>query len=51
MDPALAVYPKYMKIVLLHECVHLKYPRFTHGKKFKAEIKRLFDAGAFDSLL
>lgn len=43
--------PKLMRIILLHEMIHLKSPRLTHGKGFKAEKDRLYTLGAYDDLL
>lgn len=51
IDPVLQAVPRYMRIILLHEMVHLQYPRLTHGKKFRAEIDRLYAAGAFIPLI
>jgi hypothetical protein len=46
------------KIALLHEMVHVKLHLANkedagedHGEAFKSEIKRLMEAGAYDSLL
>ena len=50
MDPALALYPKFMRITLLHEMIHLHKPRLGHGKKFLAEVDRLYRAGAYEVL-
>jgi predicted SprT family Zn-dependent metalloprotease len=51
LDPALQLFPKFMRIMLLHEMVHLHNPRLGHGKKFQDEIERLWIAGAFIPLL
>ncbi|MGA9896777.1 MAG: SprT-like domain-containing protein [Terriglobales bacterium] len=49
---------KCLKIVLLHEMIHANLhvtgktdPGNGHGELFKAEVKRLMNAGAYDSLL
>lgn len=46
------------KIALLHEMIHVKLHtegtddgREEHGTRFKAEVKRLMQAGAYDDLL
>jgi len=51
VDPGLINFSCYAQAALLHEMIHVKYPRFLHGKEFKAELKRLMDDGAFDKLL
>lgn len=51
IDTTLQGSPRLVKIIMLHEMIHARYPRLTHGKKFKAEIRRLVEAGAYDSLL
>lgn len=51
MDPAVKLFPRYMRILLLHEMAHLACPRCGHGKKYHAEIQRLWDLGAFRPLL
>ena len=51
IDPSIQAQPKFVRIVMLHECLHIKNPRMNHGKVFKQEIKRLFEAGAYDGLL
>ena len=51
IDPPLQSHVSYLRIVLLHEMVHLKHPRATHGKLFHSEIDRLYAAGAFKGLL
>ena len=38
-------------IVLLHEMAHVARPRAGHGPAHKAEIRRLFRAGAYKNLL
>jgi len=49
---------KCLKIVLLHELIHANLhvtgkrdPDKDHGESFKAEVKRLMNEGAYDSLL
>lgn len=52
INPMLRPWPKVYEQVLLHEMAHVKlYPYAQHGKKFKQEIHRLMDAGAFDRLI
>lgn len=36
-------------MTLLHEMVHVKYPRLNHGPKFHREMKRLAKIGAFNN--
>lgn len=51
IDTTLQGSPKLAKIVMLHEMVHARYPLYGHGKKFQAEIDRLYAAGAYGGLL
>jgi hypothetical protein len=51
IDTTLQGSPRLVKIIMLHEMIHARYPRLTHGKKFRAELKRLFDLGAYSKLL
>ncbi len=55
---AITPFENVAKIVLLHEMVHVKLHLSNkgnagedHGEAFKWEIKRLIEAGAYDSLL
>ncbi|MGA7463322.1 MAG: SprT-like domain-containing protein [Candidatus Korobacteraceae bacterium] len=54
---AITPFENMAKIALLHEMVHVKLQLLfnkedaDHGKAFKSEIKRLIEAGAYDSLL
>lgn len=43
---------KFIKMVLLHEMVHVSFipPNFNHGPRFEAEMLRLAKAGAFRGL-
>lgn len=50
-DPALRGYNKVIKINMLHEMIHVMYPTIGHGKRFKAEIARLWKLGAYEKLL
>jgi SprT-like family protein len=50
-DPALKGYNKIIKLIMLHEMIHVKFPRTHHGRIFKAERQRLWDLGAFDELV
>lgn len=50
-DPALRGYRKIIKIVMLHEMIHVQYPKIGHGARFKAEIQRLWKLGAYEKLL
>lgn len=50
-DPALKGYRKIIKQLMLHEMIHVKYPRIGHGPRFKAELQRLWDLHAYDKLL
>jgi hypothetical protein len=51
LDPGLQLFPKFMRIILLHEMAHLRNLRWHHGKKFQNEIDRLYAAGAFRGLI
>ncbi|MDE2106978.1 MAG: hypothetical protein KGL39_57755 [Patescibacteria group bacterium] len=54
IDKHLIKYPRYAKLVLLHELCHVSVgqkEKQYHGILFKKEIKRLLDAGAFTPLL
>jgi hypothetical protein len=51
LDPAIKLFPRYMRILLLHEMAHLAIPQHGHGKYFHAEIERLWQLGAFRPLL
>lgn len=51
MDPPLQSNGRFLRIILLHEMVHMRVPRATHGKRFQSEIDRLFAAGAYRGLL
>jgi hypothetical protein len=51
LDAILAAVPCYARIILLHEMIHVRFPKATHGKVFRAERQRLLDAGAYDNLL
>lgn len=51
IDPSIQAAYKLVRITLLHEMVHVYKPRLGHGKKFKAEIRRLVALGAYDDLL
>lgn len=43
--------PKLVETVMLHEMIHAHNPRLTHGKKFQAEVDRLYSLGAYRKLL
>lgn len=53
LDPAVKLFPRYMRILLLHEMAHISVPtRGTgHGARYHDEIQRLWDLGAFRPLL
>lgn len=51
IDPALKGFRRLVKIIMLHEMIHVKFPRSNHGKTFKNELQRLWDAGAFETLI
>ncbi len=40
----------YIKADLIHEMVHVAFPRANHGKVFQEEMKRLAQAGAFEGI-
>lgn len=48
--PSIIAFPKYHKLVLLHEMCHVKHWRSTHGVKFQNEMLRLAQAGALRKL-
>jgi hypothetical protein len=45
VDPSMAMFPKLTKLLLLHECIHVKlWPRQgvkDHGRLFDEEMQRL----------
>lgn len=51
IDTTLHASPRLTKITLLHEMIHARYPKATHGPVFKAERQRLWDLGAYDKLI
>jgi hypothetical protein len=51
IDPSIQGQVRFTHIVLLHEMVHVHRPRLGHGKRFKAELRRLVALGAYDKLL
>lgn len=46
----LKAFPCVAKFTLLHEMVHLRWPKAKHGKKFHKEMLRLAKIGAFKDL-
>lgn len=50
IDTALKGLDEFMLITLLHEMCHVKVWDAKHGRKWKAEMRRLAAAGAFDDL-
>jgi hypothetical protein len=54
IDSGLTKYPRYARLVLLHELAHVAVgnkERAYHGKLWKQERKRLLEAGAFTQLI
>lgn len=51
IDPALRFSDRLWKVTLLHELAHLHTGITNHGRKFLAEIDRLYSIGAFRKLL
>lgn len=54
VDFGLKKYPRYAKMVLIHEMAHVAVgtkEKSYHGQLWKTERKRLIDAGAFTQLL
>jgi hypothetical protein len=51
IDTTLQGSPKLVKIVMLHEMIHARFPQATHGRVFHAERDRLYAAGAYKELL
>lgn len=39
------------QLIVLHEMIHARYPQYGHGKRFHAEVDRLYSAGAYRRLL
>jgi predicted metal-dependent hydrolase len=40
-----------VELTIIHELIHLFNPTFGHGKRFRSEVRRLFEAGAYDRIL
>lgn len=57
IEKAVAASENFSRIALLHEMVHINLfdengdPDEKHGPRFRGEIKRLMEAGAYDNLL
>jgi len=47
IDPSLTRHTNATKLTLLHEMIHVKLGRAGHGKKFWAEVQRLWEAEAW----
>lgn len=43
-------FPCVAQLSLLHEMVHLEFPKAGHGKKFVGRMRQLAKQGAFDKL-
>lgn len=41
---------RYIVSDLIHEMAHIRHPRAEHGKVFQNEMKRLANAGAFETI-
>jgi hypothetical protein len=57
IEKAATVSEKFSRIALLHEIIHINLiedggdPDEGHGVRFQAEVRRLFEAGAYKKLL
>lgn len=52
IDKAYAKYRSIWRLTLIHEMIHFKiWPKFTHGKEFLAELRRLAQYDEFLRLL
>lgn len=51
LDTTLQDTTRVTDIVMLHEMCHIRLCTTSHGAQFKAEIRRLWDLGAYDRLL
>ena len=51
IDTTLQGSPKLAHIIMLHEMIHARFPKATHGRVFKAERQRLWELGAYEELL
>lgn len=58
IDSGLRRYPDFATIALLHEMIHVEYPKHfsypntqSHGMVFHARMADLFSRGAYDGLL
>lgn len=57
VETAATISEKLSRILLLHEMIHINFiedgqdPDEAHGDRFQAEVRRLFTAGAYRTLL
>src|ERR1700728_1997750 len=51
IDPSLRGCTRFVKLIILHEMIHVRYPKARHDETFRAERQRLWDLGAFDKLI
>lgn len=51
IDPKFAISSDLWKQSLLHECAHYSSTDWKHGRRFRAEIDRLYVVGAYRGLL
>jgi hypothetical protein len=57
LQSSLSKYPKLCRILILHELIHSRLyhengdPDEAHGERFQAEIKRLWDSGAYAKVM
>jgi hypothetical protein len=51
IDPKYAITSEMWRMTLLHEMAHASSTDWKHGKRFHAEIDRLYAAGAYKGLL
>lgn len=50
IDPRMKDMKEFMLLLLLHEMCHVKVWGANHGRRWKAEMRRLAARGAFDDL-
>jgi hypothetical protein len=51
VDPGMRGNTRFVKLIILHEMVHVRFPKARHDEVFRAERQRLWDLGAFDKLI
>ena len=51
IDPSFRGNNKFIKLIMCHEMVHVKYPKIGHGTKFDEEIQRLCTFESYRKML